>query len=79
MVTKTFVSTGYTNSVELYHEFGMAAGVNLTIYPSLATYRAEHTDEAPHDVPVKVTITYDVEIDDDHHLADEITFSDKET
>ena len=65
MEKQTFVTTGYTNNVELCHEYGEALDSTLLLYPTLEAYNTARANGAPHDFPVKVTVTYELDVKTD--------------
>ena len=73
MPTRTFVATGYAHHTVLVHEYGCAAGP-LDVHASLEAYDAAYppADRDEYDAPVRVTLTYDLDIRDDDGDADEL-------
>ena len=65
MATRSFVTTGYAHGIVLCHEFG-AVPEPMEIFPSLEAFDRAYppADRDQYDTPVRVTMTYEVDVSD---------------
>ena len=73
ITTKTFVATGYAHNIDLVHEFGCAKGP-MKLYATVEEFNEDHPEGTrdEYDFPVKVTMTYEIEVNTNMPSEDEL-------